>query len=164
MDEEVDKEKKEDKVIEDKVRAEIAKRRKERCKKRGSNIHDQQDIIDNNKAKKRKLDDEGRYKVVMRIEKTQREEEILRTDNTSSKRARQDPEETHTAPKKILGAVEKNMILEEKIDWEKRREEILENLRKDEEERENRIRKAKNLEKSWELMRECRKFLQYNEK
>ena len=88
MDEEVDKEKKEDKVIEDKVRAEIAKRRKERCKKRGSNIHNQQDIIDNNKAKKRKLDEEGRYKVVKRLEKTVREEEELSTENTFSKRAR----------------------------------------------------------------------------
>ena len=100
----------------------------------------------------------------MRLEKTIREEEEKKAENITSKRIRRDSSEVETEPRKILGNVEKNMILEEKIDWEKRREEILTNMRREEEDREKRIRKARNLEQSWELIRECSKFLQDNEK
>ena len=56
----------------------------------------------------------------------------------------------------------RDMEIEEEVDWKKRREEILERLEKEEKDRLEKIDKAKRLEKSWEMSRECRKIIQEN--
>ena len=48
----------------------------------------------------------------------------------------------------------------EEVDWKKRRKEILERMEKEERARIRRIEKARKLQKSWELNRECRKITQ----
>ena len=133
--------------------------RKERCKKRAAKIHEQQDMVENNNAKKRRIDEEGKYKVLKLLINMERAEEEKR--EPVSKKMKRDEQQK---PVRFLGAVEKDMILEDEIDWEKRRKEILAEIRKQEEERETRIQKARMMEKSWELVRECRKFLQDNER
>ena len=55
---------------------------------------------------------------------------------------------------KFLGGEIRDAELEEEIDWERRRQEILERLRKEESERLERIEKAKKLQKGWEMLRE----------
>ena len=55
-----------------------------------------------------------------------------------------------------------DMEIAEEVNWELWRKEIMENMRKEEEERKRLIAKANLLEKSWALNRECRKFLREN--
>ena len=38
--------------------------RKERCKKRAAKIHEHKDMVENNNAKKRRIYEEGKYKIV----------------------------------------------------------------------------------------------------
>ena len=62
----------------------------------------------------------------------------------------------------MLEGVIKDMVVDEPIDWSRRRKEILERLEKEEGERKERIERAKKLEKIWELMRDCREFIKEN--
>ena len=51
---------------------------------------------------------------------------------------------------KILGEVLTGVELAQEVDWQKHRQEILEEMRKEEEQRQRRIEKKKKLEESWE--------------
>ena len=61
-----DAERKEEQLMEMNLRQEIARRRKEICKKRGNEIHDGRDIMESNKQKRRKLDND-QYKTVIQL-------------------------------------------------------------------------------------------------
>ena len=54
------------------------------------------------------------------------------------------------------------MVLEDKIDWQKRRREIIERLEKEEKDRIDKIEKAKRLQRSWELTIRCREIIKEN--
>ena len=54
------------------------------------------------------------------------------------------------------------MEIEKPIDWQKRRLEIIENIRKEKETMEKTVRKAMRLSKGWGLMIECKNFLREN--
>ena len=58
-----------------------------------------------------------------------------------------------------LEEVIKNMVVEEPIDWSKRRKEIMERMEKEENKRKESIEKAKRLYKTWELMRVCQEYI-----
>ena len=61
-----EKEKKQEKVLEEIVRREIARRRKEKCKKRGKELHEREELRKDKKQKRRKLDEEGNFKQLYR--------------------------------------------------------------------------------------------------
>ena len=61
-----EKEKKQEKVQEEVVRREIARRRKEKCKKRGKELHEREELRKDKKQKRRKLDEEGNFKQLYR--------------------------------------------------------------------------------------------------
>ena len=154
-DERRENEKKEDKLIEENVRKEIYRRRKEKCKKRSKEIHEHKERSENNNFKKRRLDEEGKYKTVI-VREVEKREEVIEEEEKVLERKKKKP----NPPGKILGGVIKGMELAKEIDWQKRREEIIEMMRKDEEDRRKRIEKATKLQKSWELMRECSRILE----
>ena len=154
-DERRENEKKEDKLIEENVRKEIYRRRKEKCKKRSKEIHEHKERIENNNFKKRRIDEEGKYKTVI-VREVEKREEVIEEEEKVLERKKKKP----NPPGKILGGVIKGMELANEIDWQKRREEIIEMMRKDEEERRKRIEKATKLQKSWELVRECSRILE----
>ena len=58
-----------------------------------------------------------------------------------------------------MGQEIKDAVLEKPIDWQKRRKEILERIRDEEEERRKKIAKATRLQKGWELTIECKRLL-----
>ena len=60
---------------------------------------------------------------------------------------------------KFLGEEIRDAVIEEPVDWQKRRKEIIERMENEEEERRKKIEKAKKLQKSWELNNECRRLL-----
>ena len=60
---------------------------------------------------------------------------------------------------RILGEEIRDAVLEDPIDWQKRRLEILARMENEEEMRRRKIEKAKKLQKSWELNNECRRLL-----
>ena len=51
------------------------------------------------------------------------------------------------------------MELAVEVDWQARRKEIIERIEREEKDRLRKIEKAKNLQKSWELTRECNRIL-----
>ena len=157
-DEKRDKEKKEEKQEEEILRMEIRRRRKEKCKKRSTEIHENEDKNEDNKQKRRKLDKDGKYKKV--IQKTGAEKarnEKGEEDQTSRKKRR--VEIVRKEPYKVIGGEWKGMELAEKVDWQKRRIEIIERLEKEEKESKNKIEKAKRLQRSWELTIVCSNLL-----
>ena len=144
------------------LRQEIKRRRKENCKDRGREIHEGQDLMENNKQKKRKID-EKTYKTViqpniMTRETETREGEELEVLEVTRKKARKEKEGRQ--PGRILGGIMRDMELAEQVDWQKRRKDILEEMEREEKLRIQRIEKAKKLQKTWELNRECRKIIQ----
>ena len=60
---------------------------------------------------------------------------------------------------RVLGQEIKDAVLEEPIDWQKRRKEILERIKEEEERMKKKIRKASRLQKGWELTIECKRLL-----
>ena len=152
-DKKVEKENKEDKEMEDLVKYEIKKRKKEKCKKRGEEIREgeQTDTI----AKKRKIDEDGSFKKVLQMKKPERREEEAEDPPTANKRKKIE----NTG--KFLGGVIKDAELEE-VDWEKYREERKLEVEREEKARIERIEKAERLIKVWDLSRECRRFLKEN--
>ena len=151
-------EKREEKKQEETVRKEIARIRKERCKKRSAEIHEYRDEKDNTRNKKRRIDEEGQYKVVVQMKKMIREKEETEDAGKGAKKIRKET----PAPVKFLGGEWKDMELEEEVDWQKRREEIIRRLEQEEEIRIQKIEKAKRLSKGWEMMRECRRIIGEN--
>ena len=140
------------------MRKEIARIRKERCKKRSAEIHEYQDEKDNTRNKKRRIDEEGQYKVVVQMKKMIREKEETEDAGKGAKKIRKET----PAPVKFLGGEWKDMELEEEVDWKKRREEIIRRLEQEEEMRLQKIEKAKRLSKGWEMMRECKRIIGEN--
>ena len=130
--------------MEDKLRSEIAKRKKEKCKQRNKEIHEHQDIQDDRKIKKRRIDEEGRFKTVVQTVKhgkeklKEREEVKVETGEKDHKRHKKNPQV------RFLGGIIKDMVIEKEIDWQARRKEILENMKREEEERTAKIEKSKS--------------------
>ena len=54
------------------------------------------------------------------------------------------------------------MVIEEPIDWQTRRKEIMERLENEEKLRLEKIEKARRLQRSWELTKRCREILKEN--
>ena len=106
--------------------------------------------------KKRRIDEEGNFKKVLQMKKSERKEEEEPENHENCKKSRIEPR------KVFLGGIIKDAELEEVIDWEKRREEILQDREKEKKDRLERIAKARKLEKVWELSRECSRFLKEN--
>ena len=108
--------------------------------------------------KRRKIE-EGKFKkVIQTIEPEKKQRDDLEKEEEVNPAKRKKAEE----PQRILGGIWKDMELAEEVDWQKRRQEILEELEKEEEKRVKRVEKAKKLEQSWELMRQCRRILKEN--
>ena len=153
-------EKRIDRIMEEKMRMEINKRKKDKCKRRGNEMHDFQDLRENNMLKKRRINKEGDYKVVVQNNKTEKNKERYENDHENegleNKRLREEQ------PRKILGGRIRGMEIEKDFDWQKHREEQLELMRKEEEQRLQRIEKARRLQRSFELMRECKKIIEEN--
>ena len=122
-------------------------------------MHEGQDKIESNKQKRRKTDND-QYKTVIQLPTETRipDKEDDEVEEGKLERKRQRKEEG--GPRKFLGGVMRDMELAEEVDWEKRRQEILARLEKEEVERTRKIEKAEKLQRSWELNRECRKILQ----
>ena len=154
-DEKRSEERKAEKIEEETVRKDIARRRKDRCKKRGKEIHEQEEKLFEKKQKRRKLDDEGNYKVV--VQNVRLEKDCARGEDEGREESKKRKVEY-----KILGGEIKGMIIEEKIDWQARRQEILKRLEEEEEERSRRLEKAQRLNRSWELMRLCKEYIREN--
>ena len=187
-----EEEKKREKEVEEAVKRDIARRKKDRCKKRGKENHETEEIGENMRLKRRKLDTGGQYKTVVQMRSEPRDlkdteeedvdgrelkkmkviekEDELEKDPQAGEKPADEEEGTEETVKhiqilkdtniyKILGLEIKDAELEEPIDWQKRREEILERLRSEEEERRKRIEKAARLQKGWELTIECKRLL-----
>ena len=145
------------------MRRDIARRRKERCKTRNREIHEMEDKLENEKLKKRRIDDNGKFKIVIQKQKTQKredaeeeEEEGIEAEEGLQEKGRKRRKISGKDNEyRILGEVIRGAELAEKVDWEERRREILENLRKEEEERVKKIEKAQRLSRGWELNRLC---------
>ena len=142
-------EKREEKRMEDLMKVEIMRRKKERCKRRNRELHEHKDAAENIKAKRRKLNEDGEYKMVVQKEKLEREPEMRNVEEKAYKRRRIVQQES----RKFLGGELREMELEEEVDWKKRREEILERLNNEEKERLERIEMAKAAEKLGDAQR-----------
>ena len=164
IDEKRDKEKKEEREQEIILKKEIARRRKERCKKRGKEIHEHEDEIENNKQKRRKINENVEYNTVIqiksRLERIDDQDEKEKEVGGSKRRKVTIEKEEYKV--KIVGRVIKGMVIEGPIDWKERRKMILERLEREEEDRKARIEKAARLNKTWELMRICREIIKEN--
>ena len=104
--------------MEENIRREIYRRKKEKCKSRSQEIHEHQDKRDNNTFKKRKLNTEGEYKTVI-----QREVEIRdRNEKGETEEEESRKRQKKNTPRKILGGVLKDMeIVKDDVDWQKER-------------------------------------------
>ena len=170
-----DAEKKKEKEMEDMVKRDIARRKKERCKRRGKELHAREDAGESMKQKRRKIDVDGQYKTVVQTVTEQREEvdrlgekdqkvrskRVKRSEEevTEDRDASAEEEDPKMIPYKILGQEIKGAVLEEPIDWQRRRREILDRMREEEEQRRRRIEKAARLQRGWELTVECKRIL-----
>ena len=134
------------------MRKEICKRRKEKCKNRREEAREH-DVETHPIEKKRKLNEEGNFKIVKQMKKQMREKPEIGGEDQRPKKRRK--EQTV----KFLGPIEKDAELCEEVDWEKRLTEIYERRNKEKQERERKIKKAEMLERGWALTRECRKLL-----
>ena len=63
--------------MEEILRREIVRKKKEKSKRNGNGIHKHRDTSDNNKQKRRKMDEEGKYKTIVQKEGTEREEKTV---------------------------------------------------------------------------------------
>ena len=63
--------------MEEILRREIVRRKKEKFKRNGNGIHKHRDTSDNNKQKRIKMDEEGKYKTIVQKEGTEREEKTV---------------------------------------------------------------------------------------
>ena len=110
------------------IRQEISRRRKERCKKRGKEIHEAEEEMEDRKQKRRKLDEGGRFKtVIQKQEPTEKEKEEEYRGERKKRRI-----EINKKEYKVLGGEWKDMEIEPPIDWQKRRREILARLEEEE--------------------------------
>ena len=111
--------------------------------------------------KKRRIDDDGKFKIVIQKQRAQKREDAEDDEGVVAEEGikEQGRKRRKTSAKenecRILGEVIRGAELAEKVDWEERRREILENLRKEEEERVKKIEKAQRLSRGWELNRLC---------
>ena len=115
--------------------------------------------MENKQTKRRKIE-EGKFKKVIQntIPEKKGRDDVEEEEGRNTANKKKKLEE----PRKFLGAVLKDMEMAEELDWQKHRLEILENIRKEEEARLGRIERAKKLEQSWDLMRQCRRILKEN--
>ena len=74
--------------MEDLMKVEIMRRKKERCKRRNVELHEHKDATENSKTKRRKLNEVGEYKLVVQKEKLEREPEMRNDGGTTSKKRR----------------------------------------------------------------------------
>ena len=97
----------------------------------GKEIHEHQKKIKNNNCKKRRTNEDGKYKTVLQREVEERdgkEKHMIEEEDKVVSRKRLKP----NTPRKILGGVTKGMELAKEVDWQKRREEIIERMNRDE--------------------------------
>ena len=138
------------------------------------------------RQKRRKLDTDGQYKTVVQIltesrkkeETSEDEEDIVQCkrmkisveeveedgevkDDTSGEEEGPEIREKQVTKTQyiVLGQRIKDAILEEPIFWHKRRREILERMREEEDARNRRIEKATRIQRGWELTVECKRLL-----
>ena len=81
-------EKKQERALEETVKKDIARRTKENCKKRGKEIHEREEIGENSKQKRRKLDEDGKYKTVVQLTASKKTVERMNTDEEKSSKRR----------------------------------------------------------------------------
>ena len=147
-------EKLEEKKEEKRVREEIRVRRKERCK----DWRGEEEELEKQTHKRRKVGEAGEYKKVLQKSKPGKAERT-ESDDEGQIQGRERKRRKEDEPYRILGGVIKDHEVWE-IDWEKERVKRLEELEQMEKERECRIKKALRLEKSWKLLQECKKTLE----
>ena len=137
-----DAEKKEEMTMELTLRQDIARRRKENCKKRGKEIHDGHDQVVNNKQKRRKVDTDL-YKTVIQPIAVNREEKSEKDDKDEKDKTDRKKARKEHSTVRFLGGEWKDMELAEEVDWKARRQEIIDRLEKEERERVEKIERAK---------------------
>ena len=91
--------------------------------------------------------DDGKFKKVIQVEKKEKTE---RRNGRDEGRRKSNQETEGRNAGKDSGEVLTGVELAEEVDWQKHRQEILEEMRKEEEQRQRRIEKRKKLEESWE--------------
>ena len=138
------------------VRGEIGRRKKERCQMRRDEIHPPE-VTENEKHKRRKVNEDGDYKRVLTMKKPEREYEMTEEKRDSKRRKVEEQPR-----KKILGPVLRGYELEDPIDWDEIRKKRQEDMDREEQERMARIRKARRLEESWNLLKLCRDYIKEN--
>ena len=79
-------EKKRERALEETVRREIARRRKENCKRRGKEIHEKEELGESKKQKRRKLNEDGKYKTVVQM--TTIPENLKRHETSNEKKSK----------------------------------------------------------------------------
>ena len=137
----------------------ITRRRKEKCKERSKEIHsEEQGDRENPMHKRRKVEETGEYRTVLRKKVTERREDSGEDSKKETKpKKRKVEEETKDIakePYRILGErIYRHEI--ENIDWDEERRKKKEYLEKEEEMRKKKVRKAMRLETGWQLMQEC---------
>ena len=139
------------------IRAEVGRRRKEKCQNRRAEIHpESEENRSNTMHKRRRTTAGGEYKRVLAMSKPIREQEMLIEEEQNNSKRRKLEEQPRT---KFLGQVMKGYILEEPINWEEERRKRQEYIENEERQRQERIRKARRLEESWKLSNLCREFI-----
>ena len=160
-DKEMKRDQQEERMMDMMVRGEIGRRRKERCQMRRQEIHPTElDESENTPHKRRKVNDDWEYKKVMKMKKPERMDEKDDQEEGKAPKKRKVVEEEPR--RKILGMVMKGYELEDPIDWDEERRKRQEEMDKEEQERQARIRKAKRLEDSWKLVNLCREYIKEN--
>ena len=153
-------EKKEEQEQEMILKQEIKRRKKDNCKDRGKELHEGGDMIENNKQKRRKTDQDTYKTVIQPMAMTRDSKRVEEEVEKVAEVVKKKPRKEEVPPGRFLGGILKDMELVVEVDWQKRRQEILERMEQEERTRIQRMERAKKLQKSWELSRECRKILQ----
>ena len=162
----------EEKEEEMRVREEIRVRRKEKCKKRNKEIHnEEQEERENKLHKRRKIEETGQYKTVYQKkhleekrapQENNQESRNIEKQEPMTKRCRKDinddkedkneeAPDNHGVPDSLMDT-----------DWQERRRKMIERREAEEKERNRKIKLAKQLEESWKLTIQCRRFIQEN--
>ena len=148
------------------VMKEIYERRKEKCKDRAEETHPAEQLDRENRPyKKRKLEEDRYIKVLQKIPsrgKVMREsdQELKKKVEPPKKKVKSVRSEGE-APILYGETLPSNMEIWD-IDWAEERKKRDDEMRKEEEIRNNRREKARKLEESWALLRECKKIIREN--
>ena len=170
----LEKEQKELKEIDDKIEAEIRSLRRERNKTRlitekGQPPKKRMKIEDRDYISIRETWGPPKTTAPQKNKKNREHGEEKEIDNPKKRRIEEGERISNlrTIENRVIEGEqisEFEIEIVDKVDWENRLKEHKERLEKETREREEQIKRSKIKEKSWELYRECRNFLEHNEK